>query len=140
MHSVARPFNIYIENIMSLGLDKTIGVGVLVSGHLLNSLKFADDIALLAGSTLQHLLDSVSSVSLAYGMEISGPKTQTICISKEHEVLSIKLYGNDLKQVTEFTYLGSCMPENNSSNAVIHARTAKALSSFGRLQRVKEVS
>ena len=26
-------------------------------------------------------------------MEISGPKTQTMCISKEHEALSIKLYG-----------------------------------------------
>ena len=138
-------FNIYIENIMSLALDKTIGVGVLVGGHLFNNLQFADDIALLAGSAddLQHLLDSVSSVSLAYGMEISGPKTQTMCISKEHEGLSIKLYGNDLEQVTEFTYLGSCMAENNSSNAEVCTRIAKALSSFGRLQNVwkdKEVS
>ena len=92
-------FNIYIKNIMSLALDKTIGVGVLVSGHLLNSLWFADDIALLAGSAdnLQHLLDSVSSVSLAHGMEISGLKTQTMCISKEHEALSIKLHVNNLE-------------------------------------------
>ena len=69
-------FNIHIENIMSLALGKTIGVGVLVSSHLFNSLQFADDIALLVGSAddLQHLLDSVSSVRLAYGMEISGPK------------------------------------------------------------------
>ena len=66
-------FNIYIENIMSLALNKAIGVGVLVGGHLFNNLQFADDIALLAGSAdnLQHLLDSVSAVSLAYGMEIS---------------------------------------------------------------------
>ena len=42
-------FNIYIEHIMSLALDKTIGVGVLVSSHLFNNLQFADDIALLAG-------------------------------------------------------------------------------------------
>ena len=128
-------FNIYIENIMSPALDRKIGVGVLVGGHLFNNLQFADDIALLAGSAdnLQHLLDSVSSVSLAYGMEISGPKTQTMWMSKEHEALSIKLYGKDLEQVTEFTYLGSCMTENNSSNANIHARIAKALSSFGRL-------
>ena len=64
-------------------------------------------------------------------------------MSKEHEALSIKLCGNDLEQVTEFTYLGSCMAENNSSNADIHTRIAKALSSFGRLQSVwkdKEVS
>ena len=69
-------FNIYIENIMSLALDKTIGVGVLVGGHLFNNLQFADDIALLVGSAddLQHLLDSVSSGSLVYGMKISGPK------------------------------------------------------------------
>ena len=55
-------FNIYIENIMSLALDKTIGVGVLVSSHLFNNLQFADDIALLVGSAdnLQHLLDLVS--------------------------------------------------------------------------------
>ena len=59
-------FNIYIENIMSLALDKTIGVGVLVSNHLFKNLQFADDIALLAGSAddLQHLLDSVSSEAL----------------------------------------------------------------------------
>ena len=31
-------FNIYIENIMSLALYKTIGVGVLVGGHLFNNL------------------------------------------------------------------------------------------------------
>ena len=129
-------FNIYIENIMSLALDKTIGVGVLVGGHLFNNLQSADDIALLVGSAddLQHLLDSFSSVSLTYGMEISGPKTQTMCMSKEHEALSIKLYGNDLEHVTEFTYLGSCLAENNSSNADVCARIAKALSSFGRLQ------
>ena len=98
---------------MSLALDRTIGVVVLVGGHLFNNLQFAGNIALLAGSAddLQHLLDSVSSVSLAHGMEISELKTQTMCISKEHEGLSIKLYGNDLEQVTEFTYLGSCMAE-----------------------------
>ena len=64
-------------------------------------------------------------------------------ISKEHEGLSIKLYGNDLEQVTKFTFLGSCMAENNSSNAEVHKRITKALSSFGRLQSIwkdKEVS
>ena len=52
------------------------------------------------------------------------------------EALSIKLYGNDLEQVTEFTYLGTCMAENNSSNANICTRIAKARSSFGRLRSV----
>ena len=91
---------------MSLTLDKTIGVNVLAGSHLFNNLQFADDIALLAGSTnnLQCLLNSVSSVSLAYDMEISGPKTETMCKGKEHEALSIKLYGNNLEQVREFTY------------------------------------
>ena len=94
---------------MSLPMDKTIGVGELVGGHLSNNLQFADDIVLLAWSAddLQHLLDSVSSVSLAYCIEICGLKTQAMCVSKEHEALSIKQYGNDLEQVTEFTYLGS---------------------------------
>ena len=87
-----------------------------------------------SSDNLQHLLDSVSSVSLAYGMEINGPKTQTMSMSKEHEALSIKFYGNNLEQVTEFAHLGSCMAENNSSNANIHTRIAKVLSSFGRLQ------
>ena len=120
-------FNIYIENIMSLALGKTIDVGVLVGGHLFSNLQFADDIALLVGSAddLQHLLESVSSVSLAYGREISGLKTQTMCISKEHEGLSIKLYGNDLEQVKKCTYLGSGMAKNNSSNAKVHTRITK---------------
>ena len=61
---------------MSLALDKTF---VLVSSHLFKNLQFAD-IALLGGSAdiLQHLLDSVNLVSLAYGMEISGPNTQMV--------------------------------------------------------------
>ena len=82
-------FNIYIENIMSLALDKTIGVGVLDSGHLFNNLQFADDIALLAGSAdnLQHLLDSVSSIGLAYGIEISGLKTK-LCARVKNMKLS----------------------------------------------------
>ena len=65
-----------------------------------------------------------------------------MCISTEHEALSIKLYRNDLEQVTEFTYLGSCMSENNSSNAYIYTITAEALSSFGKLNiwKDKEVS
>ena len=50
--------------------------------------------------------------------------------------LSIKLYGNDLEQVTESTFLGSCMAENNFSNTNVCARIAKALSSFGRLQSI----
>ena len=118
---------------------------VLVGGHLFNTLWFVDDIALLAGSAddLQHLVDSVSSANLGYDMEISGPKTQTMSISKQNEGLSIKLFGNDLDQVTKFTYLGSCMAENNSNNAKVCTRIAKALRSFGRLQNVwkdKEVS
>ena len=91
-----------------------------------------------SAENLQHLLDSVSSVSLAYGMEISGLKTQTMCMSKEHEALSIKFYGNDLEQVTELTYLGSCMAENNLGNADICTRIAKTLSSLGRLQSIQK--
>ena len=130
---------------MSLELDNTIGVGVLVDSHLFNNLQFADGVALLAGSAddLQQLLDSVSSVNLAYGMEISEPKTQSMCISKLHEAFSMKLYGNNLEQVTEFTSLDSCMAENTSSNADICTRIGKALSSFGRLQGIwkdKEMS
>ena len=87
-------FNIYIENTRSLVLDKTVGIGVLVGGHLFNNLWFADNIALLEGSAddLQYLLDSVSSVSLDYGMEISGPKTQTMCISKKNMKLLVSNY------------------------------------------------
>ena len=51
-----------------------------------------------------------------------------MCISKEHEGLSIKLYGYDLEQVTEFTYLGSCMAETTQAMPRSSPRIAKALS------------
>ena len=39
--------------------------------------------------------------------------------------LSASNSGNDLEQVTEFTYLGACMAENNSSNASIHTKNCQ---------------
>ena len=129
-------FNLYIENIMSIALDRTEGIGVLVGGHLFNNLRFADDIALLASSAddLQELLNSVNETSTAFGMEISEPKTKVMCTARTHEDLTIQLNGQDLEQVTEFTYLDSSLSAKNISDIDINKRIAKASSVVGRLK------
>lgn len=49
-----------------------------VSGRIINNLRFADDIALLAKSlkSLQELLNNVNNVSAEHGMENSHSKTE----------------------------------------------------------------
>ena len=65
-------FNIFLEQIMQETLHNhksTISVG----GRIINNLRFADDIDLIAGtnSELQELTNRLSEASKDYGMEVS---------------------------------------------------------------------
>ena len=65
-------FCIFLEVVMARALDVE-DMGAVVSGRLINNLKFADDVGLLTESStdLQSLLDRVDEESNRFGLTIS---------------------------------------------------------------------
>ena len=105
---------------------------------LVRDFLFADDCALAAHSEedLQHLADCFSTAAKAFGLTISLKKTEVMYqaapgINKPEPV--IKIDGTQLKNVEDFTYLGSCISSHGTLDKEVSHRLAKASSSFGRL-------
>lgn len=69
-------------------------------------------------------------------MEISKIKTKVMFVSKQHEDIVINLDGIKLEQVTQFSYLGSILTEDNNTMTEVRSRIAKGLSVLSRLQRI----
>ena len=82
-------------------------VGANIHGHIINNLRFADDIALIAESEeeLQTLVDKVHHSSSTFGLKINVNKTEVQNISKEPKHIHIMIDGKELTQVDNFTYL-----------------------------------
>ena len=101
-------FNLYSENIMR----HIEGVGgLIIGGHTLNNLRYADDIVLIAQSKekLQEMLDIIDFYSEENGLSINQKKTECMVVSKYQNVIDsgITLKGNPIKQVENFKYLGT---------------------------------
>lgn len=130
-------FNILLELVMLYALhDCNIGVNIL--GQLINNLRFADDIALIANSPkdLQTLVNLVHKSSSAFGLKINIAKTEVQAISKEPKKLNINISGTQLKQVEEFIYLGGKISQNGSCTNDIKLRIGKAVGAVQKLQAI----
>eukprot|EP00745_Piridium_sociabile_P019023 TRINITY_DN2876_c1_g1_i4.p1 TRINITY_DN2876_c1_g1~~TRINITY_DN2876_c1_g1_i4.p1 ORF type:complete len:404 (+),score=105.74 TRINITY_DN2876_c1_g1_i4:2-1213(+) len=70
-------FNIFLERIMTDALEDHSGT-VSIGGQVITNLRFADDIAGLAGSEeeLANLVNNLDETSTRYGMEISAEKNK----------------------------------------------------------------
>ena len=126
-------FNIFLEQIMQETLHNhksTISVG----GMIINNLRFADDIDLIAGtnSELQELTNRLSEASKDYGMEVSKEKSKTMVNSK-NESATIMMDGTLLENVKTFKYLGSTLKSDGSSDNELRIRLATATSAMVKL-------
>ena len=105
---------------------------------VIRDLLFADDCA-LASSTeegLQNLCDAFSSAARRFGLKISIDKTESMYqapLGAEYVAPQINVEGKPLKAVKTFKYLGSIVSDNNSMEAEITARLAKANSAYNKL-------
>ena len=81
-------FNILLETVMLYAVHDTM-IGVRVQGQLINNLRFADDIVLIADNDrdLQTLVDLVHQSSTNFGLKINITKTEIQVISKQPQVL-----------------------------------------------------
>ena len=104
---------------------------------LVRDFLFADDCALAAYSEedLQCLADCFSTVVKAFGLTISSKKTEVLCQAAPGTVLpepSIKIDGAALKNVEDFTYLGSCLSSSGGLDTEISCQLSKGSSASGR--------
>ena len=88
---------------------------------------YADDVAVIC-DTEQGLQDAVNRWNVVmneYGMKINVNKTEVMNISREKKQLDINIGNEQLKQVTNFEYLGVKMDEENRQELEINNRTSK---------------
>ena len=109
-------FNLMLEAMMQ-GALKDYTKGISINGELVNNLRFADDIDLMADSPaeLQEITQAVNESSKRFGLEINVDKTKTMTIGKEQEKLQIKLDNKTIEQVNKFVYLGGMVTEDGKS-------------------------
>ena len=100
----------------------------------LSDLDFADDIALLESSMprAQSQLTKTADAAADLGLIISAPKTEYMTINCHHQP-PLRVYGNPIKHVSDFRYLGSMMA---SSTNDLKRRKGLAWAAFWKLQRL----
>ncbi|KAK3516423.1 hypothetical protein QTP70_011957 [Hemibagrus guttatus] len=82
--------------------------GVWFGYHRISSLIFADDVVLLAPSSLdiQHALGCFAAECEAAGMRVSTSKSEAMVLNQKKVACTIQVGGEILPQVEEFKYLG----------------------------------
>jgi threonine dehydratase len=103
-----------------------------VNGEEINMQRFADDIAIVAGSEadLQNSLNTIEKVFQECNMKINKKKTKVIVCGREKTVANVHLKGERLEQVESFIYLGSTITWDGRSTSDIERRTAQAKTVF----------
>ena len=102
-------------------------IGTNVQGHLINSLRFADDIVLLPCNEidLQSIVDRVHQWSSNFGLKINIAKTEVQVISKQQQYINISIGGTKLLQVEQFVYLGGTITQSGKCTEDIKNRIEK---------------
>ncbi|KAK3508331.1 hypothetical protein QTP70_021477, partial [Hemibagrus guttatus] len=82
--------------------------GVRFGDHRISSLIFADDVVLLAPSSLdlQHALGHFAAECEAAGMRVSTSKSKAMVLDRKKMACTLQVGGKVLPQVEEFKYLG----------------------------------
>ncbi|KAI8486765.1 hypothetical protein Bbelb_355130 [Branchiostoma belcheri] len=134
-------FIILVDYLMKKSIEDTCS-GVVThprqsSRHpakILNDLNFADDIALLEASIpkAQSQLNRTATAGEQLGLVISVPKTEYMTINCNPQP-PLEVYGQPIKHVTDFRYLGSMMA---SSKTDLARQKALAWTTFWKLQKI----
>ena len=134
-------FTIYLERIMENIQDSNRGL--LISGELINNLRFADDIDLiqLEGTSLQNHANIINNEGKRTGLIINASKTKTMPFGEAD--IKLKIEDADIDCVKEFVYLGSLFTHDNDISKEIRRRIGKAhgaMAGFNRIWESKIIS
>ena len=113
-------FNIYAEHVMRKAL-KHHPTGIAVDGTLVNNLRYADDIILVAKSMqeLQDLTNKVKTASEAAALFLNVSKTKVMKVTKSRNNESLTVNNQNVKIVKVFNYLDALLTNTlDDSNEV----------------------
>ena len=116
-------FNVYVDD-LSCALN-TCAVGCYISSCRVNHLMYADDLVLLAPSVggLNKLLRCCERFGSSHDIKFNCSKSAIICFKSGllagANLPSFQLNGSDIKEVTQYKYLGHILSSDLSDNADI---------------------
>jgi len=86
-------FYLIHEKAMIGELTDNMETGILVGGRIINTIRYADDKAVMANSQkgLQQLMDNLNKVTREFGVKINVRNTKVICISRKRNN-KLKIY------------------------------------------------
>ena len=134
-------FNLFLERIMGEALEGYEG-GVRCAGRKLTDLRFADDIDLIdeTAEGISEVTRRLEVAAKSYGMEISTEKSKVMVVGKgdnvDGVVVKVTVDGVVLEQVKSFTYLGSTIVQNGTSEKEIRIRIGRATSALAKLDNI----
>ena len=130
-------FKLYSENILREIQDQA---GILIGGHNLNNIRYADDIVLIADSeeNLQKILDKVVSESESKGLSINCEKTECLVVSKQktRPTCNVTINNEKIKQVDKFEYLGSLITSDAKCDQEINRRIGMAKVALQKMKKL----
>ncbi|KAK3548162.1 hypothetical protein QTP70_004839 [Hemibagrus guttatus] len=119
--------------------------GVWFGDHRISLLIFADDVVLLAPSSLdlQHALGRFAAECEAAGMRVSTSKSEAMVLNRKKVACTLQVGGELLPQVEEFKYLGVLFTSEGRMDREIDRRIGAAAAVMRSMYRsvvVKELS
>ncbi|KAK3507833.1 hypothetical protein QTP70_001201 [Hemibagrus guttatus] len=104
--------------------------GVRFGDHRISSLIFAEDVVLLAPSSLdlQHALGRFAAECEAAGMRVSTSKSEAMVLDQKKVACTLQVGGEVLPQVEEFKYLGVLFTSEGRMDREIDRRSGAAAS------------
>ena len=128
-------FSSYSEQIMRQIKDIP---GVKVNGHMINNVRYADDIAIIAESEnkLHKLMDKIVSESEKMGLSLNARKTETMVVSRKPTISNccIKVNNKEIQQAHR--YLGTWITSDGKGETEIKCRIAQAKSTFQQMKNI----
>lgn len=106
----------------------------------IRELLYADDSAFVADDPviMQTVIDAFSSAATSFGLSINIRKTETLCQLPPGSIdaqTPVSIDGQHLKNVSDFTYLGSIISSDASSEKEVTHRIQSACAAYGKLQQ-----
>lgn len=131
-------FEIQVE-VMMVEVLSDMEEAVTVGGHIINSVRFADDEAPVVSTEngLQKMMDGINTTEESYSLKINKKKTKTMRIArKEGNGMNITIANRRIEEVKQFKYLGSIITNRGESNKEIRNRIAMGKETFEKQKRL----
>ena len=127
-----------------LGINWVMNKATMVGSHglrwtlasTLEDLDFADDIVLLSKrqSDSQIKTSRMASAAKSIGLKVNAKKTKLLRVNANNQQ-PIQIYGEDIDDVQDFTYLGSKMTADGNVEIEVKVRIRKARHAFSLLRQ-----